>query len=334
MSDLTWRIIAAVVIAAFFIGTYWYQKKRGNGGQVKKTAKSGEFTTNFTELAKQGKIDKVSGREQEIERVIHILMRRTKSNPLLLGEPGVGKTAVVELLAQRIVKGNVPEALKNKQVWSLDLNALLSGTQYRGELEKRLQGFINQMEKMSREVIIFIDEMHLLEQTGKAEGSMQVSDVLKPALSRGDLQVVGATTWKEYQEFIKPDEPLDRRFMPVFVDEPNVKQTMAMLKTLRSDYEKFHKVKISDVALEAAVTLSDEKISTRYLPDKAIDLIDEAAAKVSIECDPEYKVPLGVVHTASKKCKKDVTPKDIEAVVDQWVVHNKEEAKRDARKTK
>jgi len=334
MTDLFWRILVVTVIVVFFAATYWYQKKRGSGGSTKKSAKSGEFTTNLTDLAKQGKIDKISGREEEIDRVIHILMRRTKSNPLLMGEPGVGKTAVVELLAQRIVNGQVPKALKEKQLWSLDLNSLMSGTQYRGELEKRLQGFLKQMEGMERQVIVFIDELHLLEQTGKAEGSMQISDVLKPALSRGDLQVVGATTWKEYQEYIKPDEPLDRRFMPVFVDEPNVKQTLAMLKTLRSDYEKFHKVKITDKALEAAVKLSDEKISTRYLPDKAIDLIDEAAAKVSIECDPENKVALGLVHAASKKCKSQVTPKDIEDVVDQWVIHNKEEAKRDARKNK
>jgi ATP-dependent Clp protease ATP-binding subunit ClpC len=334
MNEMYWRILLGVVVALIFVGTYWFQKKRGIGGRAKKTAKSGEFTTNFNELAKQGKIDKVSGRDEEIERVIHILMRRTKSNPLLLGEPGVGKTAVVELLARRIVKGEVPAALKGKQVWSLDLNALLSGTQYRGELEKRLQGFISQMEGMSREVIIFIDELHLLEQTGKAEGSMQISDVLKPALSRGDLQVVGATTWKEYQEYIKQDEPLDRRFMPVFVDEPNVKQTLAMLKTIRGDYEKFHKVKITDKALEAAVKLSDEKISTRYLPDKAIDLMDEAAAKVSIDCSVEHKVPLGVVHAASKKSKKEVTSADIKEVVAQWVINNKEEAKRDARKNK
>ena len=334
MPEYIWRIILGVFIAVFVMATYWYQKKRGGKDGVKKTTKSTEFTTNFTELAKQGKIDKVSGREEEIERMIHILMRRTKSNPLLLGEPGVGKTAVVERLAQRIVNKEVPKALEDKQLWVLDLNALLSGTQYRGELEKRLQSFLNQMQGMSRQVIIFIDEIHLLEQAGKAEGSMQVSDVLKPALSRGDLQVIGATTWKEYQEYVKPDEPLNRRFMPVFVDEPNVKQTMAMLKTLRADYEKFHKVKISDKALEAAVKLSDTKITTRYLPDKAIDLMDEAAAKVSIECSPGYKVPLGVVHAASKKCKKEVTPKDIAAVVDQWVIHNKEEAKRDARKSK
>ncbi len=313
MPEYIWRIVLGVGIAVFVGATYWYQKRRDSGKKIKVSAHTSEFTTDLTQRAQEKKTDPITGRDEEIERVIHILMRRTKNNPLLLGEPGVGKTAIVEGLAQRIVSGQVPKALKDKKLLVLDLNSLMSGTQYRGELEKRLKHLLKSLEDISLSAILFIDEIHLLQQAGRAEGSLNVSDVIKPALSRGELHVIGATTWKEYQEYVKPDEPLDRRFQPVLVDEPNPHDALEMLKSLRSAYEKFHKVKISDKALEAAVKLSDQKIDNRYLPDKAIDLMDEAAAKVSIEAAPGYKIPMGVVHAASKKSKTTVTPKDIEA---------------------
>ena len=302
-------------------------------GQKKSGVKnSGTFTQDITELARQKNLDPFAGREAEVERTIHILMRKTKNNPLLIGAPGVGKTAIVHGLAQLIAKDQVPEGLKNKKVLSLDLTALMSQTKYRGELETKIRALIESLEKQNRQVILFIDEVHMLVRTGSAEGSVNLSDVFKPAMARGDLQIIGATTWTEYTEFIKSDKALDRRFQPILVDEPTPIEALQILKTLRPEYEKFHQVKISDKALEAAVKLSDKKIKGRFLPDKAIDLIDEASAKVAIEVSRSHHgTTLGVVHAAAKNKTGKVTEKDIEDVVDQWIIHSQAEKNRDAR---
>jgi len=327
MNTQTLYIIA---ILAGVVGLLLLAKQYGR----KAPKQSGStFTTDITELARLGKLDAFAGREAEVERTIHILLRKTKNNPLLIGAPGVGKTAIVHGLAQLIASGDVPEAIKNKKVLSLDLTALMSQTKYRGELETRLRTLIESLEKRSREVILFIDEVHMLVRVGSAEGSVNLSDVFKPAMARGDLQVVGATTWTEYSEFIRPDQALDRRFQPVLVDEPTPEQALAILTTLRPEYEKFHGVKITDKALEAAVKLSDKQIKGRYLPDKAIDLIDEASAKVSIESSrSHHATAMGVVHTASKNKKRGtVDATDIKDVVDQWMIRSKDEKNRDAR---
>ena len=315
---------------------YLYQQRQPSTERSSKRSEGGDsldgLALDLTARAERGELDPFSGRDDEIERTVHILLRRTKNNPLIIGEPGVGKTAIVEGLAQRIADGNIPEGLKGRRILSLDVTSLVSETKFRGELESRLKRLTQDLEAMGRSVILFIDEVHQLQQIGKAEGSLNITDVLKPALARGDLQVIGATTWSEYEEYMRPDQALDRRFQPVLVDEPNQEQALAMLQNLRATYEAFHKVRITDAALEAAVRLSDEKIARRYLPDKAIDLIDEAAAKVAIEAHAHHAVPLGVVHAASHGDKETVGVNDIQEVVDQWIIHSKEEARRDARK--
>ncbi|MFH1253437.1 MAG: AAA family ATPase [Candidatus Uhrbacteria bacterium] len=320
----------AVAILAGIAGILLLAKQYGR--KIPKQT-SNAFTTDVTELARQGKLEAFAGREAEVERTIHILLRKNKNNPLLIGAPGVGKTAIVHGLAQLIVQNKVPDSLKNKKVLALDLTSLMSQTKYRGELETKLRVLIDSLEKRAREVILFIDEVHMLVRVGSAEGSVNLSDVFKPAMARGDLQIVGATTWTEYAEFIRPDQALDRRFQPVLVDEPTPEQALKILQTLRPEYEKFHGVKITDQALEAAVKLSDKQIKGRYLPDKAIDLIDEAAAKVSIESPQStHKIPMGVVHTAAKNKKLGtVDVADIKDVVDQWMIHSKAEKSRDAR---
>lgn len=292
------------------------------------------FATDVSALAERHTLEPFSGREAEIDRVIHIIMRRSKNNPLLIGNPGVGKTAIVHGLAERMNRKDVPSALIGKRVLALDLGAIMAGSQYRGELEKRLQALLADLEKDPRHTILFIDEVHMIEQASGTEGALNVSDILKPALSRGDLQIIGATTWDEYEKYIRPDAALDRRFQPVLVDEPSPKDAIQMLKAIRHVYEDFHSVSIPDDAIEAAVKLSDKKIHGRYLPDKAIDLIDEASAKVAIESSQHrHGKHLGVVHAAAKATKKyaNVSVKDIQDVVDQWVIHSKESKKRDAR---
>ena len=296
-----------------------------SGGSSKKTASFGAFSKDLTQLARGGKLELFSGREEEIERMMHILMRKTKNNPLLIGQPGVGKTAIVEGFADRIAKGEVPDGLKNKQVLALDITSLVSDTKYRGEMESRLRKMLKDLEGMQGRAILFIDEVHMLDQLGGAEGSLNIADVLKPVLARGEVQVIGATTWNEYEQTIQKDQPLDRRFQPVMVDEPSPEEALAMLKHVRPAYELFHKVKIEDGALEAAVTLSRERIKNRYLPDKAIDVVDEASAKVAIEFSRrEHGAPLGLVHHAAKLCENCVTAKDIEEVVESWVGSKKE----------
>ncbi len=241
------------------------------------------YARDLTELARRGKLDPVIGRDEEIRRVIQVLSRRTKNNPVLIGEPGVGKTAIVEGLARRVIEGDVPEGLKNKRVVSLDLGAMIAGAKYRGEFEDRLKAVIKEVEESDGNVILFIDELHTLIGAGAAEGAMDASNMLKPALARGELRAIGATTLNEYQKHIEKDAALERRFQPVFVGEPTVEDTIAILRGLKERYEVHHGVKIQDSAVVAAAMLSHRYITDRFLPDKAIDLVDEAASKLRIE---------------------------------------------------
>ena len=243
------------------------------------------YARDLTEQARRGKLDPVIGRDEEIRRVVQVLSRRTKNNPVLIGEPGVGKTAIVEGLAQRIISGDVPEALKNKRVVSLDLGAMLAGAKYRGEFEDRLKAVLKEIEDAQGQIILFIDELHTLVGAGASEGAIDASNMLKPALARGELRAIGATTLNEYRKYIEKDAALERRFQIVFVGEPNVEDTIAILRGLKEKYEVHHGVRIKDSAIVAAATLSHRYISDRFLPDKAIDLIDEAAASLRIQID-------------------------------------------------
>jgi ATP-dependent Clp protease ATP-binding subunit ClpB len=243
------------------------------------------YTRDLTDLARRGKIDPVVGRDEEIRRVIQVLSRRTKNNPVLIGEPGVGKTAIVEGLARRIHMGDVPEGLKNKRVVALDLGAMIAGAKYRGEFEDRLKAVLKEIEEAQGTVVLFIDELHTLVGAGASEGSMDASNMLKPALARGELRAIGATTLSEYQKYIEKDAALERRFQPVYVDEPSVEDTIAILRGLQERYEIHHGVRITDAALVAAARLSARYITDRFLPDKAIDLVDEAAARLRTQID-------------------------------------------------
>ncbi|MBX4209398.1 ATP-dependent Clp protease ATP-binding subunit, partial [Candidatus Parcubacteria bacterium] len=265
-----------------------------------KTAKSAEpvatkkprallkYTKSLTKLAAENRLDPVIGRDQEISRIIQILSRRTKNNPILIGEAGVGKTAIVEGLALRMVQGDVPESLKDKELVLLDLGLLVAGTKYRGEFEERLKNIMKEVERSDGKVIMFIDEIHTIVGAGAAEGSMDASNMLKPALARGELRAIGATTLKEYQKYIERDPALTRRFQPVYVSEPSIEDAIAILRGLKEKYELYHGVRITDDAIVAAVNLSSRYISDRFLPDKTVDLIDEAASslKISLESKP------------------------------------------------
>src|SRR5208282_2873760 len=250
-----------------------------------------QFGRNLTQGAREGKLDPVIGREKEIERVMQVLSRRTKNNPVLVGEPGVGKTAVVEGLAQKIVKGEVPETIKDKQLYTLDLSALVAGSRYRGDFEERLKKVLKEI-RTRGDIILFIDELHTLVGAGAAEGAIDAASILKPMLARGELQTIGATTLDEYRKHLEKDAALERRFQPVKVDQPSVAMTIEILKGLREVYEEFHSVKITDQALIAAANMSDRYISDRFLPDKAIDLIDEAGSRLRIrrmDASPAFK---------------------------------------------
>jgi ATP-dependent Clp protease ATP-binding subunit ClpB len=266
------------------------QKVRGNqrvtSADPEATYESlSKYGRDLTDFARKGKLDPVIGRDEEIRRVVQVLSRRTKNNPVLIGEPGVGKTAIVEGLARRIHMGDVPEGLKNKRVVSLDLGAMIAGAKYRGEFEDRLKAVLKEIEDAQGTIVLFIDELHTLVGAGASEGSMDASNMLKPALARGELRAIGATTLNEYQKYIEKDAALERRFQPVFVDEPSVEDTIAILRGLKERYEVHHGVRITDAALVAAAKLSHRYISDRFLPDKAIDLVDEAAARLRTELD-------------------------------------------------
>ena len=244
-----------------------------------------KYGRDITADAKAGKIDPVIGRDEEIRSITRVLSRKTKNNPVLIGEPGVGKTAIVEGLALRIIKGDVPSSLKDKTVWELDMASLVAGAKYRGEFEERLKNVLNEIKKSEGDIIMFIDEIHMIVGTGRTEGAMDTSNILKPMLARGEIHVIGATTLNEYRQYIEKDGALERRFQKIKVEEPNVEDTITILRGLKERFEIHHGVTIQDKALIAAATLSNRYITDRYLPDKAIDLVDEACATIRVQMD-------------------------------------------------
>lgn len=266
------------------------------------------YSQDLTTLARQGKLDPVIGRQHEIDRVIQILSRRTKNNAVLVGNSGVGKTAIVEGLANQIAHGVVPDPIKGKRILSLDLSGLVAGTKYRGEFEKRLKGILDEVISSQREIILFIDELHTLAEAGEATGAIDAADILKPALARGELQAIGATTETEYEKYIKQDVTLERRFQPVMVDEPDLVETVEIIRGLRSRYETHHHVRISDEALQAAVTLAATVLPDRHFPDKAIDAMDEASAKVR----------LAAIKNNQHNDIPTVTADDVKTVLEEW----------------
>jgi len=298
-------LLILIVLAVVILWLYKENIKARGNFQVLKI-----YSKDLTTLAQENKLDPVIGREHEIDRLIQILSRRTKNNPVLIGQSGVGKTAIVEGLAIKIAGGNVTPHLANKRVLALDLSGLVAGTKYRGEFEKRLKALIDEIIAAQRKIILFIDEMHTLAEAGQASGAIDAADILKPALARGDLQVVGATTIEDYKKYVERDLTLERRFQPIMIEEPSKEHTIKILKGIRPRYEDHHQVKISDAALEKAVELSDKYIRDRVFPDKSIDLMDEASAKVKLR-SIEHKLS-----TAQKMLT--VEPEDIELVMSEW----------------
>ncbi|MBI5037184.1 MAG: ATP-dependent Clp protease ATP-binding subunit [Candidatus Kerfeldbacteria bacterium] len=266
------------------------------------------YSKDLTSLARQNQLDPVIGREHEVERVIQILSRRTKNNPVLIGKSGVGKTAIIEGLAQKISDGSVTTILQNKKVLALDLSGLVAGTKYRGEFEKRLKSLVDEIIAAKRSIILFIDEIHTLAEAGQATGAIDAADILKPALARGDLQVIGATTPEEYKDYVEKDMTLERRFQPVLIGEVTKEQTFNILKGVRSRYEQHHQLKISDAALTQAIEMADQHIHDRYFPDKAIDLMDEAAALVKLR-GIKKPAPAG---------SATVEASDVDEVLNEW----------------
>ncbi len=294
------RWLFVIVIAA---AVFYWQKRKGSGAPSRpgSTRNLDLFAIDLTAQAKQGTIDPVVGRDEEIARVTQILSRRTKNNVILVGQPGVGKTAVVEGLANHIVSADVPDVLRTKRVLLLQVSELLAGTKYRGEFEQRIKGIVQEIRDSNRTIILFIDEIHTVTQSKGTEGAVNLSDILKPALARGDLQLIGATTEKEYQEYIQPDESWDRRFQIVTVDEPSVDESVDILRGIKKNYEDYHHVAITDAAIVAAVHFSKKYIKGRRLPDKAIDLMDEAAAMVNVARGSHHEQAVGLLHDAAKR---------------------------------
>ncbi len=289
----------------------WFAQGKGRNISGGKTPLLNLYARDLTQLALQDKLDPVIGRKHQIERVIQILSRRTKNNPVLIGDSGVGKTAIVEELANEIASGNVPEPLKNKRVLQLDLSGLVAGTKYRGEFEKRLKGILDEIIASRRNIILFIDELHTLAEAGEATGAINAADILKPALARGDLQVVGATTSQDYSKYLEHDQTLERRFQPVHVEESTPEQTIEILKGIRQRYEQHHQVGITDESITEAVALGQNVLVKRAFPDKAIDIIDEAAAKVRLDAlSNPAKYQQGIY--------PQLTKNDVKQVVDEW----------------
>ncbi len=316
-SFLNYPLLIAVLLATVLF--ILYRKKRSLVTKLSgATPTLAQYSRDLTRQAREGSLDPVIGREEELERVIQVLCRRTKNNPVLVGKSGVGKTAIAEGLAQAIIKKKVPKILQNKRVLALDLTGIVAGTKYRGEFEKRLKQIADEITAAKRSIILFIDEIHTLAEAGGAEGSIDADDILKPALARGDLQVIGATTAEEYKEFIKQDVTLDRRLHPILVDEPTKEETIEILKGIKRKYEQFHKVNITDEAILTAVHLAAEHIKDKFFPDKAIDLMDEASSKVSIEQIDEG-LPGQVAEEPDKASWPQVGVAEVQEVMQEWL---------------